>query len=222
MIKKFEDSEADAVCNKLKEAILKCDEGLAKDVAREVLEKKVNPLEAIEKGLATGIREIGDKFEKEEIWLPELLLSADVAKAVLNIIMPGIATEKKYWLGTVVIGTIQGDIHDMGKNIISSMLQANGFRVYDLGKDVPPRAYIEKAEEVGADIIAGSALMTTTRPVLRGIIDWLEKEGIRGKYKVIVGGGAVTPEFANQIGADGYAKDVASTVRVAKELLGIR
>ncbi|MBE0633307.1 cobalamin B12-binding domain-containing protein, partial [Candidatus Bathyarchaeota archaeon] len=122
--------------------------------------------------------------------------------------------------GTVVIGTVEGDIHDLGLRIVASMLRANGFKVYDLGCDTPSLAFITKAKEVDADIIAVSSLMTTTMPFMRDLIDALNAAGIRDKYKVLVGGGPATPEWAKTIGANAYGKDAAEAVRIAKELLG--
>lgn len=207
---------------KLQKAVLTYNEKSAGDIAKEALEEGIDPITAIEKGLTIGLQKVGERFEREEVWLPEVLLAVDAMNAGLNILIPKINTKKKYRVGKIVIGTIKGDVHDIGKNIVASMLLAAGFKVYDLGKDVPPRTFIQKAEEIGADIIAVSALVTTTRPVMSGIVAWLKKMGIRDKYKVVVGGGSVTPEFASQIGADGYAKNAIEAVKVAKRLLGVK
>jgi corrinoid protein of di/trimethylamine methyltransferase len=205
----------------LSEAVLSFDADAAAEVARKAVEAGVNPVTAIERGLAVGLREIGDRFESGELWLPHLVLGAEAMEAAIKVLeahMPRSELESTR-AGTVVIGTVEGDIHDLGLRIVASMLRANGFTVHDLGCDTPSLTFISKAREVDADIIALSSLMTTTMPFMRDVIDALNSAGVRDRYKVLVGGGPVTREWAQAIGADGYGKDAAEAVRVAKELL---
>ncbi len=205
----------------LSEAVLSFDADAAAEAARAAVDAGVNPVTAIEGGLAVGLREIGDRFEAGELWLPHLVLGAEAMEAAIRVLeahMPRSELESTR-AGTVVIGTVEGDIHDLGLRIVASMLRANGFTVYDLGCDTPSLSFISKAREVDADIIALSSLMTTTMPFMRDVIDALDSAGVRDRYKVLVGGGPVTREWAQAIGADGYGKDAAEAVRVAKELL---
>jgi len=205
----------------LSEAVLSFDADAAANAAKDAVDAGVNPVTAIEKGLALGLREIGDKFEAGELWLPHLVLGAEAMEAAIKVLeahMPRSELESTS-KGTVVIGTVEGDIHDLGLRIVASMLRANGFTVHDLGCDTPSLNFISKAREVDADIIALSSLMTTTMPFMRDVIDALNSAGLRDRYKVLVGGGPVTREWAQAIGADGYGKDAAEAVRVAKELL---
>ena len=205
----------------LSAAVLSFDTDAAAEAARAAVEAGVNPVTAIERGLAVGLREIGDRFESGELWLPHLVLGAEAMEAATKVLethMPRSELESTR-AGTVVIGTVEGDIHDLGLRIVASMLRANGFTVHDLGCDTPSLTFISKAREVDADIIALSSLMTTTMPFMRDVIDALNSAGVRERYKVLVGGGPVTREWAQAIGADGYGKDAAEAVRVAKELL---
>ncbi len=206
----------------LSEAVLSFDADAAAKAAEKAVDANINPVMAIEKGLAVGLREIGDKFEAGELWLPHLVLGAEAMEAAIKVLeahMPK-SELKSTSKGTVVIGTVEGDIHDLGLRIVASMLRANGFTVYDLGCDTASLAFISKAKEVDADIIAVSSLMTTTMPFMRDLIDALNAAGIRDKYKVMVGGGPVSAEWAKAIGADAYGKDAAEAVRIAKSLLG--
>jgi corrinoid protein of di/trimethylamine methyltransferase len=205
----------------LSEAVLSFDAEAAAEAARAAVDAGVNPVTAIERGLALGLREIGDRFEAGELWLPHLVLGAEAMEAAIKVLeahMPRSELESTR-AGTVVIGTVEGDIHDLGLRIVASMLRANGFTVHDLGCDTPSLTFVSKAREVDADIIALSSLMTTTMPFMRDVIDALNSAGLRERYKVLVGGGPVTREWAQAIGADGYGKDAAEAVRVAKELL---
>jgi trimethylamine corrinoid protein len=209
------------ILHRLSEAVLAYDADAAAKVAKEAIDAKINPVTAIEKGLAVGLREIGDKFENGELWLPHLVLGAEAMEAAIKVLeghMPKSELDSTS-KGTVVIGTVEGDIHDLGLRIVASMLRANGFKVYDLGCDTPSLTLINKAKEVDADIIAVSSLMTTTMPFMRDLIDALNAAGLRDKYKVLVGGGPVTKEWAQAIGADAYGKDAAEAVKVAIELL---
>jgi len=187
-------------------------------VAKETIEKGVDPVKAIENGLSKGARIIGDKFERLEIFLPELLIAADAMKAGLDILLAKIPKDKTLRKGTVVCGTVKGDIHEIGKKIVAALLRANGFEVYDLGADVPTSKFIEEAGKVGADIIGLSALMSSTLAAQKDVIDYLKAVGERERYIVMVGGGPTTQDWANQIGADGYAKTAPEAVKLALKM----
>jgi corrinoid protein of di/trimethylamine methyltransferase len=209
------------VLQELYEAVLNFDSTAAENAAKEAIALNVDPIKAIEEGLAKGLREIGDKFERGELYLPHLIMGADAMEAAIKV-LEGHMTQGELEAtsrGTVVIGTVEGDIHDLGLRIVSSMLRANGFKVYDLGFNTKSLDFIEKAKEVNADIIAVSSLMTTTMPFMKDLIESLEASGLRSKFIVIVGGGPVTELWAKEIGADGYGRDAAEAVRAAKELM---
>ena len=205
----------------LRKAILNYDTAMAKTAAEEFLKEGLDPIKAIEEGLAKGVREVGDQFERGEVFLAELMMAAEALKAGMAVLQKALSkTElQETKLGTVVIGTVEGDIHDIGKNLVATMLLAQGFEVYDLGVNVSPFKFIEKAEEVKAGIIAMSALLTSTRLSMYDLIQALNDLNIRNKYKVIVGGAAVTSDFAKEIGADGYGKDVTEAIKIAKQLV---
>ena len=209
------------VLQKLYEAVLNFDSTAAENAAKEAITLNIDPIKAIEEGLAKGLREIGDKFERGELYLPHLIMGADAMEAAIKV-LEGHMTQGELDAtsrGTVVIGTVEGDIHDLGLRIVSSMLRANGFKVYDLGFNTKSLDFIEKAKEVNADIIAVSSLMTTTMPFMKDLIEALEASGLRGKFLVIVGGGPVSEQWAKEIGADGYGRDAAEAVRAARELM---
>jgi corrinoid protein of di/trimethylamine methyltransferase len=193
----------------------------ATSAAIEVVKAKVDPLKAIEDGLTQGIKEVGDKFGKGEIFLPELVMAAESMKKALEILEPELKKEKKErkTLGRVLLGTVAGDIHSIGKTIVAAMLSANGFDVYDLGTDVSPENFVAKVKELKPDILGLSALLTTTLPEQRVVIEILKKEGLRDKVKVIIGGAPASKEWAEEIGADGYGADAMEAVKVAKKLI---
>ena len=211
----------DEILERLSDAVQQYDADAAADAAKAAVDAKINPVKAIEKGLAVGLRTIGDKFEAGELWLPHLVLGAEAMEAAIKVLEAHMPSEDlaKTSRGTVVIGTVEGDIHDLGLRIVASMLRANGFKVYELGCDTKSLVFIDKAKEVNADIIAASSLMTTTMPFMKDLIEALEAAGLRDKYKVLVGGGPVSREWATAIGADGYGKDASDAVKVAKELV---
>ena len=203
----------------LSESIVSCKKDRVIDAvnkAKEVME----PSEIIEKGLAAGMNEVGILFERGKLFLPHVMMAADAMTAgveVLKDLMPEGASGSK--LGVIVNGTVEGDVHDIGKSIVSTMLQSAGFEVYDIGRDVPTRNFIEKAKEVNADMIGVSALMTTTLQGQRDVIELLKEEGLRDKIKVMVGGAPATQAWADKIGADCYAENASEAVAKAKELL---
>ena len=211
--------DAKGVFKSLGEAILTYDSAAAEKAAKDAIKSKVDPVEAIEKGLVPAIEIVGDKFEKMEIYLPELMLAADAMKTAMGLLLPLIPKDRMVSKGTVVIGTVQGDVHEIGKNIVSNMLMANGFSVVDLGVDVKTTAFVEEAKRVGAKIIGASALMSSTIGSQKDIIDYLVSLKERKKYAVMVGGGPTTGEWSKEIGADGWGEDAATSVKLANKLV---
>lgn len=204
---------------KLADAVVDMDEDLTVTTAHESLAEGLDAYEAIDGGLSRGMERAGQLFEEEEYFIPELLMCSDAMYAGLDVLKPHLKTtgEKK---GTVVIGVIEGDTHDIGKNMVRIMLETGGFEVHDLGRDVPPRVFVDKAKEVNATIIGLSTLMTTTMDGMGQVVRLLQEENIRDRHKVMVGGGPISPGFAKKIGADGYAINAAEAVKVARELAG--
>ncbi|MFQ6075332.1 MAG: B12-binding domain-containing protein [Candidatus Bathyarchaeia archaeon] len=213
--------EKELILNELAEAVLNFDEGSAKAAAQRALKAGIDPVEAVEGGLKRGIVIVGEKFARDELYLPHLLMAADALKAGVQVLEAALPKEDLdvMRVGTVVIGTVKDDIHDIGKNIVAAMLSASGFEVYDLGKDVKPEAFVEKAKEVNADIIATSSLMTTTMPGQRELMEELEYQGVREGFMVMVGGGPVTQDWADEIRCDGYAENATQAVEVARRLM---
>ena len=189
------------------------------DAAKQVIEKGIDPVEAIEKGLSKGAIAVGEKFDKMEIFLTGLMMAADAMKAGMGVLLPHVSKEKIVKKGTVVSGTVKGDIHDIGKNILVALLRANGFDVYDLGVDVSTSKFIEEAEKVKADIITLSALMSSTIGGQEDVIDYLKETGKREKFIVMVGGGPTTREWVEEIGADGWAETATEAIKLASELI---
>ena len=189
-------------------------------LAGEVVDTGADPLQAIEQGYSRGMEIVGDKFSRMEYYLPELIACADAMKAAMEVLKPHLGKSTGGSArGSLVIGTIQGDLHDLGKNIVKTMLQAAGLTVHDLGCDVQVRSYIDKAEEVDADVIAASAILTTTMAYMPDLVNLLSDMKLRERFKVMVGGAPVTPEYAAEAGADGYGADAAEAVETAKALV---
>lgn len=206
---------------KLKESITEMDLDLAVETSNAALEAGLDPLECISDGLSLGMQELSDLFDEGEAFVPELLMASEAFEAAVEVLTSEMSQEEKDSAsnGTVVIHTVQGDIHDIGKNICKTMFVANNFEVYDLGRDVPVEDVVEKAKEVKADFIIGSALMTTTMAAQRDIIDLLKEEGIREDFLVMYGGAPVSQNWCDTIGADGYSDTATEAVVLAKELL---
>ena len=202
---------------KIVEAILVGDVEKTKALTQEILNKGVSPHDVIEKGLMEGMNLVGDKFENREYFLPDLLVAAEAVKRATEIIKPHLKGEKGK--GTVVIGTVSGDIHDLGKNLVASTLEASGFRVVDLGVDVPSEKFVNATKEEKANILAISALITTTMVGMKDVIEMLVKSGVRKEVKIIVGGAPLDEEFARKIGADRYARSSRDASRKALELV---
>ena len=189
---------------------------------REGLDLQMDPKALIFRGLIPGMDVVGEKFRRNEYYVPQVLLSARAMYAGLDLLKPLITASARGgdYLGTVVIGTAQGDLHDIGKNLVAMMLEGAGFKVMNLGRDVAPEKFVEAVQEHGANIVGISALMTTTMPAMKRTIDALAKAGIRERVKVMIGGAPVSQAFADEIGADAYAKDSTLAVVKAKALMG--
>jgi len=204
----------------ISDAIVNLDKEKAIELANRAITEKLNLLEVIEKGFGDGIRRIGDLWEEGEFFLPELMLGGTIMQESMDILLPSMKESgASASQGVVVIATIEGDIHSIGKTIVGTMLSANGFDVYDLGADVPAEKIIETAVEKNADIIGVSALLTTTMFGQKKIIDILEEKGIREDFKVIIGGAPVTKEWTEQCNADGFAGSAVGAVKLVKKLL---
>jgi corrinoid protein of di/trimethylamine methyltransferase len=208
------------IIDEIVEATIEGNKDRCVTLAQQVLDQGVPPLKAIQEGFSRGMLIVGEKFTKMEYYLPELMLCGDAMKAAMDVLKPHLGKPQIDGIeGTIVLGTIQGDIHDLGKNIVKIMLQATGFTVHDLGCDVPVRQFVDKAEELNADIIAASAILTTTMVYMPDLVELLSELGIRDKFRIMLGGGPVTPEFTDEAGADGYGENAAEAVEVAKRLI---
>lgn len=211
--------EKEKILNKLSVAVLEMDEQETVSLAKKVIEDKINAYEAIEGGLAQGMARAGQLFEEEEYFIPELLMCSDAMYAGIEVLKPHLDADNDSRKHKVIIGVVQGDTHDIGKNLVKIMLETAGFEVIDLGRDVPPERFVEKAAEVEASIIALSTLMTTTMNGMAEVVKILEKQQIRDRYKIMVGGGPISQNFADKIGADGYSVNAADAVRLAQRLV---
>ncbi|MCL4531605.1 MAG: corrinoid protein [Actinobacteria bacterium] len=210
-----------AALDSLQAAIIACEADAAKEAATRVVAADVDPAYALENANGAAAKEVGEKFDSGEYFLPHLVMAGDAmteAGAVLEASIPKDQIQSKK---VVVIGTVEADMHSVGKNIVAMMLKSGGFEVHDLGVDVKSSAFLAKAREVKADIIALSSLLTTTMPYIREVVEDLTVSGLRERFKVMVGGGPVTQEFAEKIGADGYGRDAAEAVRVARNLVEV-
>jgi len=197
--------------------------GKAQEVAeltRKALDDGVPPNEILNGGLIKGMGVVGERFKNNEFYVPEVLIAARAMHAGMDILKPALAESGVQPIGKVLLGTVKGDLHDIGKNLVAMMLEGAGFEVIDLGIDVPPEKFVE-AVKAGGDVIAMSALLTTTMTAMKTTLDALEEAGVKDKIKTMIGGAPVTQNYADEIGADGYARDAASAADKAKELMGI-
>ena len=213
-----------ALLIELSQAVLSYDVDAAKEAAQKVIEAEMDPYKAIVEGLTPAIGEVGDRFEKGEIFLPHLMMAGDAMIAAVDILKKKMSKDQLQSTnnGTIVIGTVKGDVHNIGKNIVGIMLISAGYDVIDLGIDVEPSTFVEQAEKSGADIIAVSALMTFTAQNMKVVTEYLEMEGLRDKYKLIFGGGPLNENWAKEMGADAYAPDAVSTVSVVNQIMADR
>ena len=202
------------------DATVHYDESRCVTLAQRSIDEGLDPFKVIQEGFSRGMQIVGEKFSTLEYCLPEVMLAADAMTAGTEVLKPQLMeSHEGDSQGIIVLGVIQGDIHDLGKNIVKIMLEASGFTVHDLGNDTPVRQFIEKAEAVGADIIAASAILTTTMSYMPDISATLSELGLREKYMIMVGGAPVINEWATEIGADGYGEDAIEAVEVAKRLM---
>ena len=212
--------EQSKLFKELTQAVVEGDEQKLVSLVQDNLDS-VDPLAMVEDGMMPGMTQVGDQFSAGEIYLPEMLMAAEAWEQAMKVIKPklvaaGTSVSK---VATVVLGTVQTDIHEIGKNILGSLMTTTGFEVHDIGCDANASKFIDKAQEVNADIIAASAIMSTTIPYQKDVVDMLNARGLRDKYIVMVGGGVVTQEWADQIGADGYGDLASDAVDVAKQLI---
>jgi len=208
--------------NELSQYVINGDAASAEQWTRKALKGGVEPIDIINRGLMPGMSVVGERFKNGEYYLPEVIIAARAMKASVNLVRPLLGESEAPSAGKVVIATVQGDLHDIGKNLVAMMLEGAGFQVEDLGADVPPERFVEAVKASGADLLGLSALLTTTMPMMRSTIQALKESGVRDQVKVMVGGAPVTREFAREIGADGYAPDAASAVDEAKYLMDTR
>lgn len=209
-------SEVD-ILSRLKEAIVKLDFEASGSLAREAVAKGVPPREIILKAISSAMEEVGKKFEASEYFLSELIVAGEIGKEITQMLQPYLKDTDIKKVGKAVIGTVKGDLHDIGKNIFGMMLEAAGFEVIDLGNDVPPEAFVEAVAKNKPDIVGMSALLTVTMVEMENVINALKKAGLRDKVKVIVGGAPLTEEYAKKIGADAYGKDAVVGVEICKK-----
>ena len=208
---------------KMAQSVLDGDSDTASALAKEAVDAGIDPLEAITKGFVTGVNQVGESFACGQAFLPELVMAGEAMKAAVATLEPEMKKRgvQRTMLGKVVLATVEGDIHEIGKSLVGTMLSASGFQVYDLGVDVPAARIIAKVKEVDANIVCLSALLTTTMVKQKDVIDELDKLGLRKKVKVMVGGAPVTRDWVQKIEADGYSEDAIGAVAVAKQVLGL-
>jgi corrinoid protein of di/trimethylamine methyltransferase len=204
----------------LYDAILEGDQGTAISVAQAAIDAGTDPEELVHKYMIPAMDEVGRRFEANEYFVPELLIAARAMKGALELIKPLLVAKGAESAGRVAIGTVKGDLHDIGKNLVAAMMEGGGFDIIDLGVDVSPEQFIEAVQSEGANVICLSALLTTTMPSMKTTIDALDEAGIRDQVKVLIGGAPVTQQYADEIGADGYGDNASVAVTRARELLG--
>lgn len=214
-------SMSEELLKAMAQSIIDGEAEVAADLAKQAVEAGVDPLEAITKGYMPGVNEVGDSFACGNVFLPELVMAGEAMKAAIAVLEPELKRQgtSREILGRVVLATVEGDIHEIGKSLVGTMLTAAGFEVHDLGVNVPADAIIAKAEEVGADIVGLSALLTTTMVRQREVIEAMDRKGLRKKTRVMVGGAPVTQDWVQKIEADGYSEDAIGAVNTAKNLM---
>jgi len=212
----------DDAITELKRSVLDYDSDAAVRAAKAAIKQKIDPMIMVEKALVPAINEVGDKFEKMEIFLPDLMLAADAVKASMVLILPLMAKDYETSKATVIVATVQGDVHEIGKNIIASMLMARGFNIIDMGVDVKTSRLIDEAKKSRAKIICASALMSSTMGSQKDIVDYATALGDRKRYAILVGGGPTSKEWADEIKADGWGKDANDAIKLADKFSGRR
>jgi 5-methyltetrahydrofolate--homocysteine methyltransferase len=208
-----------SILKELEETIMQGDNDKVIRIVQQAVEKKIPVKEILNEGLIGAMNIVGVKFKNCELFVPEVLMAAQAMKAGLAVIRPLFEKSGVTPLGKIVIGTVKGDLHDIGKNLVGMMVEGNGFELVDLGVDVPPEKFVEAVKQNGAKICMMSALLTTTMPFMKGTVEAIKKAGLGGKVKTMVGGAPVNQKFADDIGADGYGSNAAAAVDVAKKLI---
>jgi 5-methyltetrahydrofolate--homocysteine methyltransferase len=203
--------------SRLRECIVEFRVNEIGQVAQEAIDAGVSPLEVVTKGMSRGMSIIGQQYEKGELFLSELIMAGETMKEGMKVLEPYLEKNPGKKLGTVVIGTVKGDLHDIGKNIVKSLLVARGFETHDLGVDVPPEEFVERIRDTSTDILGLSALLTTTIPEIKNTIDAIEKASLRNRLKIIVGGAALTEEVAKELGADAYAENAVIGAKICEK-----
>jgi len=205
----------------LAQAVINGNAPNAKELAQKAIDNGMDPGEVLNQGLIVGMNEVGRRFKANEFYVPEVLIAARAMHAAMDVLKPLLAQSDMEPAGKVIIGTVKGDLHDIGKNLVAMMLEGGGFEVIDLGVDVSPEKFLEAVNEHQPNLVGLSALLTTTMPAMKTTIDALVEAGVRDKVKVMIGGAPVTQRYADEIKADGYAPDAASAVDLARELAGV-
>ena len=204
----------------LAQAVINGKKDEALRLTKQAIDEGLRPAKILKEGLTAGMDVVGKKFKNNEFYVPEVLIAARAMNAAMELLEPLLIKSGAKPQGVVLVGTVKGDLHDIGKNLVAMMLKGGGFKVVDMGIDVAPEKFVEAAKRENADIIGLSALLTTTMPQMKNVIEAVKKEGL--KTKTLIGGAPVTQEYADEIGADGYAPDAASAVDKVRELLGVR
>jgi len=200
-------------------SLIECDEAKVLKLVQNGLDEGVAAKEILNQGLIAGMDIVGEKMENEDMFIPEVLMAAKVMSAAVGLLKPLLTEEDMSAMGRVIIGTVKGDLHDIGKNLVAMMLESAGFEVYNLGVDISPDKFVSEVNEKSANMVCLSALLTTTMPMMKQTIDAVVESGLRDRVKIMVGGAPVTKNYANEIGADGYAPDAGSAAKLAKALL---
>jgi corrinoid protein of di/trimethylamine methyltransferase len=212
----------DGLLAQLSQAVIDCEPDQARELAEAALDQGLDPLVCINQALTPGIQRVGELFSSGEYYLPDLIIAGEAMKEALGVLEPALmADQKREVRGRVVLGTVEGDLHEIGKTLVGTMLTANGFDVTDIGIDKSAADFVAAVKESDADLVGASALLTTTMLQQQKIVEALEEAGLRGRVKVMVGGAPVTQEWADKVGADGYAEDAISAVTVAKQLVAV-
>jgi len=211
--------DADQIKKELHDAIVSGNHIKAIELAKSVIKQKLDITSILQDSMVPAMDEVGELFEKKEYFIPELLISARAMESALKVLKPHLKVDQEVNAGTIVVGTVKGDIHDIGKNLVKYFLEGAGFRVIDLGKEVTVQQFINAIKKEKAEVLAMSALITTTMPYFKKVIDGLKQAKLRDKVKVMVGGAPITPEFAKRVGADAYGEDAPKAVRIARDFI---
>jgi len=204
---------------KMADAVISGNQDTVVELTEKAVDEGIEPNEIIEKGLINGMNVVGKRFKAGDMFVPEVLMSAKAMKAGMNIVKPLLLEGERHSAGTVLLGTVSGDLHDIGKNLVGMMMESGGLEIINLGTDIDPDEFAQKVREHEPDVLGMSALLTTTMLAMRDTIEILEEEGLRDSVKIMVGGAPVTKEFADEIGADGWAPDAASAKDLAFDLI---